>query len=311
MNFVISILFDTIAYLMMIGFLFIRILLLSATTVYAGWAPTKAPKWYKNYPPWWISKVDDAGYKDNLPVTVVPIQPIQPIPKAIDVSGHVPKKIIEQIEKGRKEFLDFPNETPNELFDDKNGNNPTASLKENGGGQLWDTIMHANDHSETRKDGKKSPELAVLDDPVFQNQEKKVEPMLIELKQQRHHLRGAPPLAPPHAYNVGQANEWVTVNNKKEEALKNRVGQQIPLWDSYWHNHPDTMPSLQSSNIQDNVFLRFRNSPFDLFKESRDKTYVATDDGDDGDDGENARESGKRTATSTTAAPFFEDDSNW
>ena len=71
------------------------------------------------------------------------------------------------------------------------------------------------------------------------------------------------------------------------------------------------MPSLQSSNIQDNVFLRFRNSPFDLFKESRDKTYVATDDGDDGDDGENARESGKRTATSTTAAPFFEDDSNW
>ena len=107
-------------------------------------------------------------------------------------------------------------------------------MQEQDGGALYDTIMHANDHSETRKGGKKSAHLAILEDPVFKNQAPDISPtkefLLIELGQ-RQLLRGrgrgaaAAPASPdspagPNAYDVGPSNQWVTTNNDKEMALR-------------------------------------------------------------------------------------------
>ena len=308
------------------------VILLQLTTltpfIQAGWAPTTAPKWYKNYPPWWISKVDDKGYKDNMPVSVLPMQPIRAAPK---VGGNtLPKKMIEQIEKGYKKHLNFPSgsESSVKLFDDSNGNKPGSSMQEQDGGALYDTIMHANDHSETRKGGKKSAHLAILEDPVFKNQAPDISPtkefLLIELEQHQHQrqrqrqhqlLRGregaAAPASPdslagPNAYDIGPSNQWVTTNNDKEMALKKRVGQSLPLWDPYWQKHPNQMPSFQSGTIANNAFLHYKNSPFDLLR----KNQFGGASGPSQEDG-TKEDGGAEQKKPALTASSFEDDSSW
>ena len=308
------------------GFLFFLTLILlppSSTNAAAavtqgktlGWAPTTAPKWYKNFPPWWISKVDDPGYKGNRPVTVVPIQPIRPAPPPSARGGHLPdqlpQKIVDQIKEGTKKYLDFPTESAEKITDDKNGNSPTESLSDSDGGQLFDSIVHANDHAVTRKGGKKSNALAVLEDPVFQNQSPDVQGMkemlLIELQQQQQQqtqrrLRGGP--APPNAYNIGQKKLWVTENNQKALALKTRVGQQLPLWDPYWQKHRGQMPSFQSGSIANNAFLHYKNSPFDLLQQSQ---FGGPAGKGEKENEENASIKEKETHFASS----FESDANW
>ena len=234
------------------------------TTIDGGWAPTKAPKWYKNFPPWWISKVDDPGYKGALPVTIAPIQPPKPLPSE-KYPTMLPTKITKELTAGAKKFLDFPTKTAEDTVG-------AASMK-NDGGQMYDAIMHANDHSKERTAGKKSADLAVLEDPVFQKQAPNVSPMkLIELHStsSMRLLRGKKgQLPPPGSYNVPQPDMWVKTNNEKEVQLKSRVGQQLPLWDPYWQTHRNQMPTFMSNSITNNAYLHYKDSPFDLYAKNR------------------------------------------
>ena len=262
---------------------------LSCATSLNGWAPTKAPKWYKNFPPWWISKVSDPGYKDATPVTITPLSPLKPPPPSTQPYQGMPKKLTDALTKGAKKFLDFPTKQA----EDTSG---ATSLK-NDGGAMYEAIIHANDHSKDRVKGKKNPDLAVLEDPVFNKQAPNPQPMkgllFIEQKSNRKDsnrkeserrlgLRGKRNRStnrnkrkllqkeegPPMEYNVEQNKMWVQNNNVKEETLKSRVGQQLPLWDPYWQTHRSVMPTFQSSSITKNAFLHYKNSPFDLYSQN-------------------------------------------
>ena len=124
-----------------------------------GWAPTKAPDWYQNFPPWWISKAEDAGYqtqgKKNGVVVTAPIPPPVPAPPA-QFPQNMPKSLYDAMVKGSDKLLGYPAKAAEDTIG-------VGAIK-NDMGALYAAIMTANDHAKDRpKGGKPSPDLAVLE----------------------------------------------------------------------------------------------------------------------------------------------------
>ena len=85
-------------------------------------------------------------YKNASPITLVPIQPIRPLPLASTTmtsnGGGIPlltKKMEEQLEKGHKKYLDFPTD----LTKTKQENANQPDVKGDGGQLIYDQIINA------------------------------------------------------------------------------------------------------------------------------------------------------------------------
>ena len=221
-----------------------------------GWAPTKAPDWYQNFPPWWISKVTDAGYKTkgekNKLVVTAPIPPPVPAPPA-QFPQNMPKKLYDAMVKGSDKLLGYPAKAAEDTIG-------VGAIKSDMGA-LYTAITTANKHAKDRgKGGKPSPDLAALEDPAFNQKQQPKAFKFVETFERALPVEGA--------YNVDQGTMWKKTNDEAYAAEKKLPYQSLPLWDPYWRDHPGTLPRMASRSLSENSYLNFKSSPLNLYYKS-------------------------------------------
>jgi hypothetical protein len=264
-----------------------------------GWAPTTAPDWYQNFPPWWISKVKDAGYqtkgKINKLVVTAPIPPPVPVPPA-QFPQNMPKKLYDAMVKGSDKLLGYPAKAAEDTIG-------VGAIK-NDMGALYTAITTANSHAKDRgKGGKPSPDLEALNDPGFNQKQQPKAFKFVETAERTLPAEGA--------YNVAQGVMWKKTNDEVYAAEKKRPHQALPLWDPYWREHPGAMPTMSSHALSENAYLNYKSSPLNLYYNS--ESFVRDGGGSSGSEAlsSGGEASGDAPRSTTGAGKSDESDSWW
>eukprot|EP00605_Chrysophyceae_sp_TOSAG23-4_P001113 GSChrysophyteH1.ASY1.ANO1.1219.1 assembled CDS len=213
----------------------------------------KAPSWYRNFPPWWITakKLPSTGYTNQLVAVSPIIAPRSPPPQTVAQGYPELKKFMEN-------RIVPPPGTPPQIKEGMYDTSYKGST--NSGDQIYKSIMSAGGTERAAPPELKGA-IADLADPTFAAVSSgslvtKHSPLtFIQLAASARWLEPDKDLSYYNHNTPGYRRSWDPDNKD----------QVYPLWDSYWEQHPNIMPSLQNHYISRNAFFNYKDSPINLY----------------------------------------------